>query len=152
MQSEIIIMDGITFRRYPNSKRRDLAVYFISSSKKFFGHKAKRLHRYIWEKHNGNIPKGCHIHHKDFNPVNNDLDNLECLSSIEHHKRHYESWKPRFAKFAKAGQIAASKWSHTTEGKKFRKKWGKKNSKYFPRYKIKRNCNQCDKAYIAKTK
>ena len=30
-----------------------------------------KLHRYIWEKANGKIPEGHHIHHKDHNKINN---------------------------------------------------------------------------------
>ena len=33
-------------------------------------------HRYIWEIHNGTIPKGLMIDHKDRNTLNNKLDNL----------------------------------------------------------------------------
>ena len=34
------------------------------------------------------IPKGYHIHHKDHDLTNNDIDNLECLTAAEHRRHH----------------------------------------------------------------
>jgi hypothetical protein len=48
----------------------------------------RRLHRVVWEFHNGVIPPKCHIHHIDGNPANNDISNLQCLSSFEHLSEH----------------------------------------------------------------
>lgn len=45
-----------------------------------------QVHRVVWESFNGEIPKGYEIHHKDHNPANNALDNLEMLSRIDHTK------------------------------------------------------------------
>ena len=44
--------------------------------------------RKIWIKHYGKIPPNHHIHHKDDNPFNNDISNLECLTKEEHKERH----------------------------------------------------------------
>ena len=49
---------------------------------------ADSLHRAIWRQHNGDIPAGYHIHHKDGNWDNNDISNLECLSPKDHFKHH----------------------------------------------------------------
>ena len=46
------------------------------------------LHRLLWIYYNGNFPEGYHIHHCDLNPENNQLDNLQCLSSSDHKKIH----------------------------------------------------------------
>lgn len=48
----------------------------------------RNLHRAIWEFHNGPIPEGCHIHHKDGNTMNNSPDNLECLTMHDHRSQH----------------------------------------------------------------
>ena len=45
-------------------------------------------YRKIYEQHYGKIPKGFHIHHKDFNHSNNSIDNLEALSPDDHAKKH----------------------------------------------------------------
>ena len=45
-------------------------------------------HRLAWEKYNGRIPEGYHIHHIDSNRQNNDITNLACLSQSDHIKLH----------------------------------------------------------------
>lgn len=52
--------------------------------------KRVHLHRYVWMKYNGPIPKGYVIHHRDENHWNYDISNLECLSRKEHYLRHKE--------------------------------------------------------------
>ena len=42
------------------------------------------MHRYVWEKENGKIPKGWDIHHKNENKADNRIENLECLPKSEH--------------------------------------------------------------------
>lgn len=46
------------------------------------------IHILLYETFIGNIPKGYVIHHKDFNPLNNKLDNLICISRSEHIALH----------------------------------------------------------------
>jgi uncharacterized protein YeaO (DUF488 family) len=54
-------------------------------------YKARRDARKIWEKtHNCCLLPGIHIHHKDGNPFNNSLSNLQAVTSEEHWKIHYE--------------------------------------------------------------
>ena len=47
-------------------------------------HKKYYEHRYIWEQNYGTIPNGNIIHHKDGNKLNNDIENLECMTIGEH--------------------------------------------------------------------
>lgn len=49
------------------------------------------IHRLVWEKHNGEIPKGYVIHHKDENKMNWDLDNLELLNRSKHIREHSDT-------------------------------------------------------------
>lgn len=55
----------------------------------------KQLHIYIWEKHNGKMPKGHGIHHKDLDRSNNRISNLECLTIQEISSKH----NPHFNQF-----------------------------------------------------
>lgn len=48
----------------------------------------KSEHRLIWESINGKVKKKHVIHHKDFNSLNNSIENLECLTAIEHRELH----------------------------------------------------------------
>jgi hypothetical protein len=50
--------------------------------------------RRVWITHNGPIPKDslgypCEIHHIDGNRMNNDIDNLVCLTIHEHYEIHF---------------------------------------------------------------
>lgn len=46
-------------------------------------------HRYIAKKYiNPNITSNDHVHHKDGNPFNNSIDNLEVLPAVMHRKLH----------------------------------------------------------------
>lgn len=42
------------------------------------------MHRYVWEKHYGEIPPNHDIHHIDRNRTNNDISNLELYTKSEH--------------------------------------------------------------------
>ena len=84
MQKEYIHFDGHNFVRYPNSPKRAHRVYFCTTIKK---HKIM-LHRYIYAKEHGEIPKGFVIHHKNENPLDNSLDNLCLMSKAEHQALH----------------------------------------------------------------
>lgn len=52
------------------------------------GHKTCRIHRLVWETFNGKIPNGYVIHHIDGDRQNNKLNNLQMISTAEHHKIH----------------------------------------------------------------
>lgn len=45
--------------------------------------KNEYVHRVIWEYHNGPIPDGLEIDHKDTNRDNNKIDNLRLVTSKE---------------------------------------------------------------------
>lgn len=55
----------------------------------------KYVHRLVWEYFHGPIPKGYIIRHRDGNKLNNEIDNLECLSRAEHCAKHRQE-KPLF--------------------------------------------------------
>lgn len=50
-------------------------------------------YRYIWEYFYGKIPKGSVIHHIDRNVLNDDINNLECLTRAEHIQEHRSELK-----------------------------------------------------------
>lgn len=75
---EHIIIDNIKFYY----DKRNGYYFNFNRNKKIY------LHRYIWEKHNGEIPKGFIIHHKDNDRTNNNIENLECISRSDHSKGH----------------------------------------------------------------
>jgi ribonucleotide reductase alpha subunit len=66
-------------------KRTNNSNHYISvgNDVKFYSE-----HRMIWEFHNGLIPKGSVIHHKDFNSKNNAIGNLQCMTWKDHQELH----------------------------------------------------------------
>jgi hypothetical protein len=47
----------------------------------------------VWEQHNGPIPKGYVIHHKDRDTLNDGIDNLQALTRAEHIEDHRGDWR-----------------------------------------------------------
>ena len=62
------------------------------------------LHRYVWIKHNGDIPEGYSVHHIDENKENNNISNLRLMTNGSHTTLHtlerlennYEEIRERF--------------------------------------------------------
>jgi len=46
------------------------------------------LHRDMWEFHNGVIPIGWDVHHKDGDREHNEINNFECLPKSDHTRLH----------------------------------------------------------------
>lgn len=86
MKKEVIVYNGKNYTRYPDSNKRSLREYYYHS----FTGRTETLHTSIWKDHYGPVPKGYIIHHKDGNPQNNDISNLECITQKEHMRRHWE--------------------------------------------------------------
>lgn len=88
MKKESVVFNEITFTRYPDSPYRTSRVYYqpYIGSKRAKG--IQLLHIEIWKQSNGPVPAGCQVHHKDKNPLNNSLDNLECLTHKQHMAKH----------------------------------------------------------------
>lgn len=152
MQRETIIVDGIKFHRYPNSKRTQHKKYYWAhnSNKK----SPFPFHRYLWTKAHGEIPKGFHVHHKDHNTLNNTLENLELISARDHAKYHsgLPDRKKKASENAKKNnkklQEAAKIWRHSEEGRK----WHSEHSKESVNKPRKIICAICGKEAIRYSK
>lgn len=94
----------------------------------YFQRKGRRLHREVWMYHNGEIPTGYDIHHKDGDRSNNSIENLEMLPEYEHMSLHM-STPERVAQSReniKKAIAAAPKWHSSPEGKAWHSQHGKK--------------------------
>src|SRR4051794_36225813 len=93
-KSESVVFNGITFRRYPGAKQWSPRMYFTPhASHRRAGVGA--LHQELWKAAHGPIPTGMHVHHRDGDPLNNVLDNLECITEAEHNERHRQARSER---------------------------------------------------------
>lgn len=159
---DIIIFGGITYTRKPSSPRKHLRRYWWPPRDS--GKDA--LHREIWKSVHGPIPPGCHVHHRDRNPLNNDIGNLVCLTRSEHAAAHRGECSERKRANLDAVRPLASAWHGSEAGLAFhselgRKSWegreadvsvtctncGKESPTYFPGKSGERFCsNRCHRA------
>ena len=58
-------------------------------------------HVLVWESKNGPVPNKMVVHHRDFDKLNNDIENLELVDALTHKRIHSgcelrdgEWWKP----------------------------------------------------------
>jgi len=114
---------------------------------KYMERGGKRLHRVVWYYHNGTIPDGYHIHHKDHDRLNNQITNLECVPKEQHLREHMTAERRAWASknVVENAMPAAKAWHSTEEGKEFHKQIGKKSweSKVWHT----KVCTVCEKQY-----
>lgn len=71
--------------------------------------KRVKKHRWVWEQHNGPIPEGFVIHHKDGNIFNNDITNLELLPDGKHRSHHNNESKSLLSEAGRKGGLKRRK-------------------------------------------
>lgn len=113
MNNKTIRMDGMEFTQ---SSR----VYYYNSANRIY------LHRYIWEKEHGSIPRGFEIHHIDGDAENNDLSNLTLLTADEHKAHHANLITDERREFLKRNmeekaRPAAIEWHKSESGREWHK-------------------------------
>lgn len=135
-----IEFDGIRF--YPDKRG-----YWIAKPK---GSKRPiRLHQYVWEYYNGPIPEGYQVHHKDFNPDNNEIENLELLSKAEHLKYHAglqdKAWLRN--NLLQNAIPAAAEWHKSDAGREWHREHYKEGLGAKVSETVKRTCQFCGSEY-----
>lgn len=115
--AESITFNGFTYNRYPNSKNLSHQRYFQRSG-------GDNLHRAIWRHHNGPIPDGHDIHHRDGDWNNNDISNLECITKADHYKQHYQytsefNSRPEQLEHLDRVREKAAGWHKSDEGREW---------------------------------
>ena len=140
VETDTIEYNGIEFRRYPKSNNlADRRYYRPSGSHIKDGGEA--LHREVWKNHNGKIPDGCHIHHIDGDPTNNDIENLECVTPEQHANRHPEN--NLTPEDVRKGIEAAKEWHRSERGREWHAEhWEESLGKLFNEPDTK-ECEQC---------
>jgi len=151
---EEIVWNGKTYRRYPNAKQ--------SAHRRYFSCAGSFLHRDVWIKAHGKVPDGFHIHHKDGNPANNDINNLECISSSDHFALHSEERSmraktPKHLAFLGDIRPKTAEWHRSEEGRAWHRQHAKaslEKARLAPRFSKKpdlvKNCHHCGKEFTTR--
>lgn len=130
--------DGVLYRLWPGE------TYFASGS--------GRLHRKAWAGAFGAIPKGCHIHHRDDDPSNNLLSNLECISAKQHLSETWERHRERRAvkgHFTEQAKDAARDWHQSEAGRLWHSRNAKRTKSWTKWKREPRDCPHCNKTFDA---
>ena len=110
---------GFTWYRQPDSPRRNDRVYYKSC----VGGRPRYLHRAIWEASNGAIPRGWHVHHRNGDPFDNRLENLEARDGREHLREHgSERWEANpesILRGLEKARALAPEWHRSKEGREW---------------------------------
>lgn len=164
MHAGSFISDGerVEIRRVPAAEYRDpvyldeITQYFDGGlyrmwpSEAYLARGGKRLHRDVWKTAFGPIPKGCHIHHRDGNVLNNKLENLECVPSSEHLS---ESWakrvKPEDGWFSATARNKAAEWHSSPEGRLWHKRNAAKSKNWTKWKREEKPCDHCGTKFMA---
>lgn len=135
------IFDGLLFRRDKKTG------YYLNAKTH------KRLHVYVYEFFNGKVKDGYDIHHMDFDKTNNEIENLQALTKMEHQTLHGNSWsKERYDKqieiLNEKARPKASEWHGSDKGKEWHKEHyeNMKNVLYREKTFV---CDNCGKEFVA---
>ena len=114
------------------------------------------LHRYVWEKHNCEIPEGYEIHHIDGDKANNDISNLQLISAHDHRMLHGErlteeecKWKRQNIKNTAVPK--AVEWHKSDEGREWHKQQYEKMKDKLHQ-KSEHECLNCGKLFMGEVK
>ncbi|MFK0182069.1 HNH endonuclease signature motif containing protein [Streptomyces xanthochromogenes] len=147
-----VIFRGVIFRRYPDSPNWADRSYFtpgIADRQRGI----QRLHQEVWKAANGPIPEGCHVHHRDEDPLNNSLGNLECLTGDEHlghHMAHRDHHTPQRLALLEAIRPLAAAWHRSDAGRAWHRQHGVDT--WAKRRPIRRACDQCQSEFDSITR
>lgn len=148
--------NGIVYRRYPLSRKSSERNYFRAGRGDAIKGRSS-LHRDLWKYRHGDIPDGFEIDHRDGNPLNNSMENLQLLTSEQHAEKHREESRSRTRNRLLAlspEQLAESvarmrPWHSTEEGREWHREHGREIVRNMPEIEL--SCDQCGKIYRTKT-
>lgn len=112
----------------------------------YFQRRGKRLHRMVWEHHNGPIPKGSHTHHRDGDIRNNQVENLELRSASSHMSLHGK--QSDHTAWAKSCHIGAAKWHGSEDGRKWHAEHYEKHCRGVLHAKSEKTCEYCQEKFM----
>jgi hypothetical protein len=148
-KSEAVEFRGIIFRRYPYAKQWSHRVYYTPHA----GHRKRgvgALHQEVWKWNHGPIPDGHEINHIDGDPLNNAVENLECITKADHDLRHKAACSRRQRSAGGLSQLRAASdkardWHKSEAGREWHRRNGRLAWKKRERVSVK--CEQCGEGF-----
>lgn len=113
---------------------------------RYYQRKGTRLHRLVWEHHNGRIPTGYHVHHADSNPANNQIENLRLVLRTHHLSAHTKARPGN--RLPDSAREAAARWHRSDQGREWHKTHYERHGSAM-RQKKSLVCEHCGMAYEA---
>ena len=142
MQREVRIVDAPKYIEYDGLQfcRDDKTGYYLNSTIR------KRLHRYVWEKEVGTIPKGFHVHHLNGDKSDNRIENLALMNGTGHLRMHMQEAdrKEKARASIKKAVLAAPAWHCSEAGKA----WHSEHAKGIKPVRIEKVCEVCGKIFM----
>lgn len=115
----------------------------------YFQRVGMRLHRAVWEHHNGSVPPGLHVHHVDGNRSNNDPRNLVLLHRSDHLSLHSNE-PDRIEKSSRNIELAreaAKEWHASPAGREWHRKHYHERGAAVLHQREEMECSACGKRF-----
>lgn len=120
------------------------SLYRMWPSERYLSKGGARLHRDVWKSAYGPIPKGCHIHHRDGDVINNQLENLECNNPKEHLSENWKLHKRnQTVHFTSYARERAAEWHQSEEGRAWHKQNAIRTKNWTKWKREERDCPEC---------
>lgn len=135
----------------PLTQYFDGGLYRLWPSERYYTRGGKKLHRDVWQSAFGPIPGGCHIHHRDSNPANNSLANLECMEPDEH-QRGSRAKRERLENghwFSEGARAAAAEWHKSEAGRLWHKRHAERSKSWTKWKRESKPCANCGHEFDA---
>lgn len=141
-----IVLDALT-------QYFDGGLYRLWPSDSYLSRGGRKLHRDVWKTAFGGIPNSCHIHHRDGNPLNNALHNLECLDAREHLSASWQSSpRSKYAPgqhFSETARQKAAEWHGSEAGRLWHSRNAKQSKSWTKWKREPRACASCKTVFQA---
>lgn len=112
---------------------------------RYFQRRGKRLHRAVYEFHNGEIKKGFHVHHIDGDRSNNQIENLSLVAGRVHAAAHAKD--KDCGQWQEAMRKGAARWHGSAEGRAWHAEQYEKHCKAALSKKVEVTCEFCGASF-----
>lgn len=126
------------------------ALYRIWPSDKYFSKGGSRLHRDVWKAAFGEIPRRCHVHHRDGDKANNRIENLEAIDSAEHLRieRGADSVHKQ-SRISDATRLKAAEWHGSDAGREWHRRQAVRAQAWTKWQRETKKCLDCGTEFLA---